>query len=94
MKIYIAGPISDYEDYNREAFMIAEEKLKRVPGDIVLNPASLPTGLDEHEYMDICLAMLRCCDAIYLLNGWRASAGASAEYALAYKLGLKVINQS
>lgn len=94
MKIYISGPISDYEDCNREAFMIAEEKLKRVAGDIILNPALLPSGLSEHEYMDICVAMLRCCDAIYLLNGWRASAGASAEYALAYKLGLKVINQS
>lgn len=94
MKIYIAGPMLGYENNNHDAFMIAEEKLKHVPGDIVLNPASLPLGLNEREYMDICLAMLRCCDAIYLLNGWSASAGALAEYALACKLGLKVINQS
>lgn len=94
MKIYIAGPMTDYENCNREAFFLAEEKLKQVPGDVILNPASLPVGLSEPEYMDICLAMLRCADAIYLLNGWRGSAGASAEYALAYKLGLKVINQA
>lgn len=48
----------------------------------------LPNGLTQAEYMDICLAMVRSVDAVYLLKGWEGSAGARAEYALAEKLGL------
>ncbi|WP_392563217.1 DUF4406 domain-containing protein (plasmid) [Orbus sturtevantii] len=94
MKIYIAGPISGYKNGNREAFTVAEEKLNQVSGNVILNPSKLPKGLSESEYMDICMAMIRCADAIYLLNGWKASAGASAEYAIAYKLGLKIMIQN
>lgn len=43
--------------------------------------------------MDICLAMLRCADVIYLLKGWESSPGARAEKALAEKLELQVIYQ-
>lgn len=38
-------------------------------------------------------AMLQRADAIYLLDGWRSSAGARAEYALAEKLGIEVLFQ-
>ena len=44
--------------------------------------------------MDICLAMVRSADAIYLLNQWEESVGARAEHALAEKLGLTVIYES
>ncbi|MEJ8918077.1 DUF4406 domain-containing protein [Escherichia coli] len=63
-------------------------------GHIVLNPAVLPGGLCQSEYMDICLAMVRSADAIYLLKGWDVSAGARAEHALAEKLGLTVIYEA
>ncbi|EEO4650490.1 DUF4406 domain-containing protein, partial [Salmonella enterica subsp. enterica] len=63
-------------------------------GHIVLNPAVLPGGLCQSEYMDICLAMVRSADAIYLLNRWEESIGARAEHALAEKLGLTVIYES
>lgn len=43
--------------------------------------------------MAISLAMLQRADAIYLLDGWRSSAGARAEYALAEKLGIEVLFQ-
>lgn len=44
--------------------------------------------------MDICPAMVRSADAIYLLNRWEDSVGARAEHALAEKLGLTVIYES
>ena len=43
--------------------------------------------------MDICFAMLRCADGIFLLDGWQQSAGARAERALAEKLGLDIQHQ-
>ena len=92
MKIYIAGPMSDIPNFNRDEF-IAAGCLNRRQGHTVINPAILPDGLSQFEYMDICTAMLRCADAIYLLRDWQKSAGARAEHALAEKLGLQIIFQ-
>ncbi|WP_313411767.1 DUF4406 domain-containing protein [Atlantibacter hermannii] len=92
MKIYIAGPMSGIEKFNRPAFQYEALRLSS-EGYVVLNPATLPDGLTQSEYMDICLAMLRCADAIYMLRGWEQSAGARAENALAEKLELEIIFQ-
>lgn len=89
---YIAGPMTGYENFNREAFHKTEEVLKR-EGHTVLNPAVLPDGLTQPHYMDICMAMLRCVDAVYMLKGWQQSAGAGAELALEEKPGHAVIFQ-
>lgn len=62
-------------------------------GHVALNPATLPDGLSQREYMDICLAMLRCADAIHMLHGWQESDGAVAEHAMAKKLGIKISYQ-
>ncbi|MEN3258504.1 DUF4406 domain-containing protein [Sodalis endosymbiont of Spalangia cameroni] len=87
MRIYIAGPMTGKPDFNRTAFSLAAIRLS-AQGAIPLNPAILPDGLSEADYMRICLAMLQCADGIYLLDGWQDSAGACAEVALAKKLGL------
>jgi hypothetical protein len=92
MKVYIAGPMSGLPHFNRPAFNQAALNLsfeKHVP----LNPAILPDGLTEADYMAVGLTMLQRADAIYLLTGWQFSAGARAEHALALKLGLEVIEQ-
>lgn len=91
-KIYIAGPMSGLRGFNRKAFFTAAFHLSEA-GHVVLNPAMLPDGLSEREYMDICLAMIRCADGIFLLDGWQRSAGAKAEYVLAEKLGLEIQRQ-
>ncbi|MDU1197483.1 DUF4406 domain-containing protein [Kluyvera ascorbata] len=93
MKIYISGPMSGLVEFNRPSFMFAAAKLTG-RGHVALNPAVLPDGLTQPQYMDICLAMLRCAHAIYLLDGWEKSAGARAEKALAEKLRLEIIYQS
>lgn len=92
MKIYIAGPMTGLPHFNRPAFQQAAISLsfeKHIP----LNPAILPDGLTEADYMAIGLTMLQRAEAIYLLTGWQFSAGARAEHALALKLGLEVIEQ-
>lgn len=88
MIIYIAGPMSGHDNENREAFNKEAARLSQ-RGHTVLNPAMLPDGLSQAQYMDICLAMLRSAEGVLLLPGWKSSAGATAEYHYAYKLGLK-----
>lgn len=92
MKIYIAGPMSGLVEFNRPAFMFTAAKLTG-RGHTALNPAVLPEGLSQAEYMDICLAMLRCAEVIYLLKGWEESPGARAEKALDEKLEMQIIYQ-
>lgn len=91
MKVYIAGPMTGYENFNRDAFNKEAARLV-ARGHVVLNPATLPSGLSQGEYMDICFAMVRAADGVLLLPGWKASPGATAEYHYAYKLGLKTFS--
>lgn len=91
-KIYIAGPMTGYEDFNRQSFNDAA-LVCATNGGIPLNPAALPDGLTQGQYMDICFAMIRAADAIYLLKGYEESKGAMAELAYAEKLELDIIQQ-
>ncbi|EHL6350593.1 DUF4406 domain-containing protein [Escherichia coli] len=87
--IYIAGPMTGYKDHNRTAFSMAAARLAAAV-HVVLNPATLPDGLSQQQYMSICIPMLMCADVIYLLDGWEESDGARAEYAMALKLNMPV----
>lgn len=89
LKIYIAGPMSGITDDNREAFYQRADLLRQ-QDYCVLNPAILPPGLEQREYMDICLAMIRAADMLHMLPGWEHSTGATAEYHYAIKLGLPI----
>ncbi|WP_238158656.1 DUF4406 domain-containing protein [Trabulsiella odontotermitis] len=85
--IFISGPMTGYEDYNRAAFNAAAKELVN-QGYTVLNAAVLPDGLEHEQYMQICLAMLQQADAIYILAGWENSVGARREVEHASALGI------
>ena len=74
--------------FNKAAFTLETK------GFVVLNPASLPAGLTQAEYMDICCAMIRSCTKIVMLEGWQQSEGATAEYHLAMKLSKTLLPTS
>jgi hypothetical protein len=78
MNLYISGKITGEPCY-KENFAYAEQKLKEYR-HVVLNPASLPSGLDYSAYMDIDMAMIRACDGIVMIGDWENSPGACAEY--------------
>ena len=52
-----------------------------------------PDGMDVKEVVKRDLLALMDCDAIYLLKGWERSEGATAEFAVATWLGMKVFLQ-
>ena len=82
LKVYISGPITGTDDY-MERFTKAEYDLRR-KGYEVINPAAvnqnLPASTTWEQYMEMSLCMLKMCNAIYMLKGWRKSAGAALEY--------------
>ena len=92
MVVYIAGPMTGVESYNREAFKAAEKKLKR-QGHDVLNPAMLPIGMPDERYMPICIAMVEAADAVYALSGWQKSGGASVEVLYATRQGKVIMEE-
>lgn len=79
MKAYIAGPITGDPDY-KEKFKIIKKRLKEL-GYIVLNPAELPAGMANSDYMRICLAMIDSADLVVFLPDWDESRGAKLENA-------------
>ena len=84
--IYIAGPISGIKDLNRPLFnKVAAELAEH--GHIVLNPAALPDGLTQSQYMQICLPMVVVADELVMLPDWEGSEGAYIEFLLAKKSG-------
>jgi hypothetical protein len=78
MKIYIAGKITGDERYRLkfDAYASAQRKA----GNVVLNPAVLPGGLEHHEYLHICFAMIDVADCVHFLADWEESKGALMEH--------------
>lgn len=92
--LYIAGPMTGLPDLNYPAFYEAENYLIAC-GYTVENPAwnTLPEGFDPDNYIGylrLGFNQLVRCKAIYLLEGWEKSKGASWEFDLAIKLKMGV----
>lgn len=90
--VFIAGPMTGYHNFNRSEFN-TEAGILEERGFTVLNPAILPDGLLHEQYLHITLAMLEQADAVFLLNGWEKSTGATREFDRACELGLLLLCQ-
>lgn len=85
MKVYIAGKIAGDRKY-RAKFREAAKTLE-VAGHVVLNPATLPDGLEDADYMRIALAMLDSAELAVFLPDYRESTGAMVEWAYCQRTG-------
>lgn len=90
MVVYIAGKMTGLPDLGREKFNAVEKMLTEM-GHVVLNPARLPDSMPSERYMPICLAMVAQADALYVLDNWKDSKGASLEAAYAAYQGKQIM---
>lgn len=88
LKIYLAGPVRGIPDY-RERFAVARYCYTRA-GCAVLDPSLLPEGMEQADYMRICMAMIQSADYVLLLPGWEKSEGSRLEKAYADMTGVPV----
>ena len=98
-RVYIAGPMTSYPEFNFPAFFDAEERWSQA-GWLVTNPARIDVdaGFDPvnhaadtlESYMKRDLPEVALCDAIALLPGWQKSTGAPRELQVARWCGLEV----
>ena len=92
--IYISGPMTLVEDFNRPAFQTAEDALREA-GFPVRNPARLHFHGEDPEYdawLKAALILMLECDGVALLPGWQTSKGACIEVELARKLNMRIAN--
>lgn len=91
MKVFISGPITGKQDYNRPAFFDAEHTLEQM-GHAVWNPVKLhprhPDDFTALDYLHICFAMIDRSDMVIQLDGWQQSEGACLEASYAESKGI------
>lgn len=91
MRIYLSGSMASCMDTYKDKFNKAQLRLEK-EGHIVINPATLPIGLQSDRYMPICLSMLDGADAICMIGSdWQDSKGALLEKAYAEYQGKSVM---
>lgn len=108
MKIYLAGPMRGYPEFNSPAFHRHAKELREA-GHVVFNPAEndVEKGYSKRiEQEGVTDSLMRDCifddleyiireaDAIALIPGWEDSKGVAAEVATANFLSLEVIELS
>ena len=102
MKIYIAGPMRGYPEYNFPAFEEAENRLQ-ILGHEVKSPhrMDLEIGFDprqdawtqEDSYKAIRrdVEAIIWCDVVVMLPGWDRSVGARAEHGIGQWAGKTIL---
>lgn len=93
MKVYISGSISARPlDEARDQFRRAKEYLQE-QGHTTVSPMenSLPRSASWEKHLSIDIILLLGCDAIYLLQGWEISRGATLERMIAIETGKTII---
>jgi hypothetical protein len=89
-KVYIAGPMTGYDEFNYPAFERATKQLRDAGYDVVSPHELNPTSRDWLECMRVDLHALIECEGVATLDGHEKSKGAGLETHIARELGLIV----
>lgn len=98
-KVYIAGPMTGYPEFNYPAFHSTAGRLRCMGFDVIspaeLNPIDPSLKVDEKYHAELYPSYIRRditalleCDHICMLKGWQASKGATLEHHIARVLGM------
>lgn len=96
IRIYISGKITGLDaDVVKRKFADVKELLEEI-GFEAVSPFDyvLPDGATWAEHKGKDITMLMSCDAIYMMDNWIDSKGASIEYDVAKRLDLKIFFES
>lgn len=92
MRIYLAGPITGYDLWERKEYFAAKTEELEDKGYEVVNPFDChPLGVPWEEAMRADIRELATCEGIYLTPGWEKSSGVRLELNIAMTLGMEVI---
>ena len=101
MRIYLAGPMRGYLEYNFPEFIRVAQEI-RDKGHDVFNPAEreLQDGFNPETdtvkelayYMQMDLPEVCKSDAVAVLKGWDKSRGAVLEVLVAFGIGKKLLD--
>jgi hypothetical protein len=89
-RIYLAGPMTGYEDFNRPAFREAAHLLRQLGFDVT-TPADHYSGDSWEEGVRSDIPAMLSCDQIVLLPDWEKSRGARLEVFLAREVLMPVM---
>ena len=94
MRVYIAGPMTGYSEFNYPAFNDAAKRWRKA-GHEVVNPAENEggdTSLPYAYYMRQDIGHVLSVEAIAVLPGWQQSKGASLEVSIGRILGYPIFD--
>jgi hypothetical protein len=96
-RCYIAGPITGIpEKIYKNAFEAAKRHIQASGNFIPVSPVELNHVHDNtwEAFMKVDLRAMLTCQAIYMLDGWENSKGATIEWQLAGILGMEVFYEN
>ncbi len=84
--LYLSGPMTGLPDFNRPAFLAAEEHLRKAGFALIVNLARLckdiPDDAPRETFMARCMEAMETnkdCGILVQLPGWQTSKGAREE---------------
>jgi len=103
LRIYLAGPMTGYDNYNYDNFFKLDRILTNCGFDVV-NPAQITIDMGGQDLyiankdfantvIDAQQAALVKCDAVLLMYGWENSVGSRAKLKTAINHNLKIFQQ-
>lgn len=92
MRVYIAGPMTGYPDYNYPAFDAKAREIEEW-GHTPVNPTQIGQneGWSHEDYMRAALTLLLTADGVVFLPGFERSKGAMLELTVSTALNMPIV---
>mgnify|MGYP001600860043 CR=1 FL=1 len=88
--VYLSGSITNRCPRESKSHFDTVEQALTAKGYLVINPTVIESK-DWFDGMKQCVKKLVDCDYVYMLSGWKNSAGANIERTLAMNLKIPVV---